>query len=187
MGRRVNAMKKLFLLWMTVFLMVPAFGHSPVSRETLKILFPEAENFVNRKESLTLEQVLKVEKATEDKVQEADKNLTVFVAVVKDPRTNKMKSIGAVLLVDTEGSAGTIDMAVAYNLDGSVKKVFITENKDDKELESEGFLSQLEGKSPSDGWDLERDFQLMGDPASAQALIRTVRRGMYLFLAFMSR
>ena len=180
-------MKKVFLLWMTVFLMVPVLGHSPVSRETLKRLFPEADNFVNRKKSLTPEQVLKVEKATGDKVQEVDKNLTGFVAVVKEPQTNKMKSIGAVLLVGAEGSTGTIDMAVAYNLDGSVKKVFITENKDDKELESEGFLSQLDGRSPSDSWDLERDFQLVGEPASAQALIRAVRRGMHLFLAFISR
>ncbi len=180
-------MKKLFLLWMTVFLTVPALGHSPVSRETLKKLFSEADNFVNRKKSLTPEQVLKVEQATGDKVQEVDKNLTIFVAVVKDPRTNKMKSIGAVLLVDAEGSAGTIDMAVAYNLDGSVKKVFITENKDDKELESEAFLSQLEGRSPSDSWDLEKDFQLVGNPASAQALIRAVHRGMHLLLTSMSR
>jgi len=67
------------------------------------------------------------------------------------------------------------------------KGLIITENQDDKELEYEGFLSQLEGRRPSDSWDLERDFQLVGNPASAQALIREVRRGMHLFLAFMSR
>lgn len=180
-------MKKLYLLWMTLFLTTPAFGHDPISRETLKKLFPEAENFVNRQKSLTPQQILHIEQAAQDKVQEVDKNLTVFVAVVKDPETNKMKSIGAVLLVDTKGTTGYIDLAVAYNLDGSVKKVLVTENENDKQLESESFLGQLEGKSPSDRWDLDKDFQLVGNPASAQALIRAVRRGMYLFLAFMGQ
>ena len=115
-----------------------------------------------------------------------DKDLTVFVAVAKDPQTGKMQSIGAVLMVDAVGAKGSIEIAVGYLLDGSVKKVLIVGNEDSKELESEAFLGQLEGKSPSDGWDLENEFSLVGDHAIAQAVIRAVRRGMHLFLAFMS-
>ena len=90
-------------------------------------------------------------------------------------------------MVDAKGSQGAIDMAVGYSLDGTVRKVLILENGDAKELEAEDFLGQLEGKSPSDGWDLEHEFDLVGHAASAQAVIRAVRRGMHLFLAFMSR
>ena len=181
-------MIKLFLLSLTLFMTVPALGHGDaLSRETLKKFFPEAENFVSRKKSLTPQQLLQVEKASGDEVQAVDKDLTVFVAVAKDPQTGKMQSIGAVLMVDARGAKGAVDMAVGYNLDGSVRKVLIMENKDDKELESEAFLGQMEGKNPSDSWDVERGFQLVGNPASAQAVIRAVRRGMHLFLAFMGR
>lgn len=181
-------MRKLFLLAMTLFMTVPALGHGDaLARETLKKFFPEAENFVSRKKSLTSQQLLQVEKASEDEVQAIDRDLTVFVAVAKDPKTGKMQSIGAVLMVDALGAKGAVDLAVGYNLDGSIRKVLIMENKDDKELESETFLGQLEGKGPSDSWDVENGFRLVGNPASAQAVIRAVRRGMYLFLAFMGR
>ncbi len=181
-------MKKLYVLLLMLFMISPALGHGgSLSRETLEKFFPEADNFVSRKKSLTPQQLLKVEKASEDKVQAVDKDLVVYVAIAKDPQTNKMKSIGAVLMVDAVGAKGTVDLAVGFNLDGSIRKVLIMENKDDKELESEAFLEQLEGKSPSESWDLEKEFRLVGNPASAQAVIRAVRRGMYLFLAFMGR
>jgi hypothetical protein len=181
-------MKKLYVLSLMLFMTVPALGHDDaLTKETLKKFFPEAENFVSRKKSLTPQQLLKVEKASGDEVQAADKDLTVFVAVAKDPQTGKMQSIGAVLMVDAAGAKGAVDMAVGFSLDGSVKKVLIMENEDDKELESETFLGQLEGKGPSDSWDLENEFRLVGNPASAQAVIRAVLRGMHLFLAFMGR
>ncbi len=181
-------MKKLYVLSLMLFMISPALSHEgTLTRETLEKFFPEADNFVSRKKSLTPQQMLQVEQAAEDKVQAVDKDLAVYVAIAKDPQTNKMKSIGAVLMVDAVGAKGAVDMAVGFNLDGSIRKVLIMENKDDKELESETFLEQLEGKSPSDRWDVENEFRLVGNPASAQAVIRAVRRGMYLFLAFMGR
>jgi hypothetical protein len=181
-------MRKLLFLVMTLFMTVPTLGHGgTLARETLKKFFPEAENFVSRKKSLTPQQLLQVEKASGDEVQAVDRDLTVYVAVGKDPQTGKMQSIGAVLMVDAAGAKGAVDMAVGFNLDGSIRKVLVLENLDDKELESETFLGQLEGKGPSDSWDLENGFRLVGNPASAKAVIRAVRRGMYLFLAFMGR
>jgi len=181
-------MRKMLLLAMTLFMTVPALGHGDaLTRETLKKFFPEAENFVSRKKSLTSQQLSQVEKASGDEVQAVDRDLTVYVAVAKDPQTGKLQSIGGVLMVDALGAKGYVDLAVGCNLDGSIRKVLILENLDDKELESETFLGQLEGKGPSDSWDVENGFRLVGNPASAQAVIRAVRRGMYLFLAFMGR
>ena len=74
-------MQKLLLLWVIIFLTVPALGHGGVSREILKQLFPEAENFVNRRKVLTPQQISKVERDSGDSVQKADINLEVFVAV----------------------------------------------------------------------------------------------------------
>ena len=180
-------MKKLFLLGMVLSLSVPAMGHGGINKEILQQLFPEAENFVNRQKTLTAQQISKVENDSGDLVQEEDKHLNVFVAVAKDPETGKMRSIGAVFTVDVGGlPAGHLELVVAYNLDGSVKKILVTENSEDKALESESFLSQIEGKGPSDSWDPEEDFELTGSPESAKALILTVFRGVHLFLAFMS-
>jgi hypothetical protein len=181
-------MKKLYVLSLMLFMAVPALAHEDaLTKETLKKFFPEAENFVSRKKSLTSQQLLQVEKASGDEVQAVDRDLIVFVAVSRNPQTGKMRSIGAVLMVDAAGAKGAVDMAVGFNLDGSVRKVLVMENKDDKELESETFLGQLEGQGLSDSWDLDNGFRLVGDPASAQAVIRAVRRGMHLFQAFMAR
>ncbi len=181
-------MKKLYLLSLMLFMTVPALGHGDaLARETLKKFFPEAENFVSRQKALTSQQLIQVEKASGDEVQEVDRNLMVYVAIAKDPQTGKMQSIGGVVVVDAMGAKGFVDLAVGCNLDGSIRKVVVLENMDDKALESETFLGQLEGKGPSDSWDVENGFQLVGNPASARAVIRAVRRGMYLFLAFMGR
>ena len=180
-------MKRFFLLYITLSLSVPAFGHGGISKEILKQLFPEAENFVNRQKALTAQQISKVEHDSGDLVQEEDKNLNVFVAVAKDPKTGKMRSLGAVFMVDVGGfPVGAIELVVAYNLDGSVKKVLVTENSEDKALQAESFLSQFEGKGPSDNWNPEDNFELAGTPESAEAFIKTVFRGVHLFLAFMS-
>ena len=180
-------MKKLYVLSLMLFLTVPAFGHdAALTKETLKKFFPEAENFVSRKKALTPQQITQVEKASGDEVQAVDRDLTVFVAVAKDPQTGRMKSIGGVLMVDAVGAKGFIDLGVGCNVDGSIRKVIVLDNRDDKELESETFLGQLEGKSPSDSWDLD-GFRLVGNPASAQAVLQAARRGMHLFQAFMAR
>jgi len=179
-------MKKLFLLGMALSLSVPAMGHGGISKEILTQLFPEAENFVNRQKALTAGDVNRVEQGSGDLVQEEDKHLNVFVAVAKDPETGKMRSVGAVFMVDANDfPIGAIELVVACNLDGSVRKVLVTENSQDKGIESESFLSQFEGKGPSDSWDPDKDFELTGNPKSSRAVIKAVVRGVHLFLAFL--
>ena len=180
--------KKLCVLWICLLgLSIPTRAHEGgLSPETLKKLVPEAENFVTRQKALSTQAISKVEQASGTKVQAVDRNLTVYVGIAKDPQTGKTRSVGAVLMVDAKGVLGSIDLVVAYGLDGTVRKVLITKNKDDKSLESAAFLKQLEGKRPSDAWDLQKDFNLAGNPASAREVIIAVRRGMHLLLAFMN-
>lgn len=151
-----------------------------LSRETLEDFFPEAENFVTRKKTLTPAESLRVETLSGDALHEVDKELLVYVALGIDTKTKRYRPIGAVLMVDAEGRTGLIDMIVAFNLDGSVRGVMISNNQDDPRLNSEQFLKQFAGKSPSDSWDVGNDFRLVGDPLSAKAVVLAVRRGMYL-------
>ncbi len=178
-------MKRLLGFWIVLFITASTLGHdTTLSPDILKKLFPEADAFVERQKRLTQQEILQVEQASGDKVQEVDQQLTVSVALVIDDQTNKISSIGAVLMVDASSPEGTIDLVVAYKLDGSVRKVLVPANEAVGLSNSEPFWTQLEGKSPSDGWNPEEDFELGGDPVRARAVIRAVRRGMHLFLAF---
>ena len=156
-----------------------------VTQETLKKFFPEAENFVTRQKTLSPEAIQKLEQVLGARVQDVDKRLTVYVAIAKDAQSGKTRSIGGVVMVDAKGAQGSIDLAIGYFVDGKVKKVIITQNKDDKGLESAAFLKQFEGKGPSDNWD-QKSFSLAENPASGREVIQAVRRGMLLFRAFMS-
>ena len=179
--------KRILTLWLCcICVTASGLAHGGLSPDMLKKLFPEAENFVTRQKTLSAQAVAKVEQSSGAKVQELDKHLTAYVALAKDPQTSKSRSLGAVLMMDAKGTKGAIDLAVAYNLDGTVKKVLIVENKDDKSLESAAFLKQVEGKRPADNWDLQKDFNLGTNPGSAREVILAVRRGMYLFLAFIN-
>ena len=89
-------------------------------------------------------------------------------------------------MIDAAVSAGTVDMVIAYNLDGSVKKVIVMDESTDQSLNSDGFLGQFEGKGLMDGWDPETDFSLTNNSVDSRSLIKAVYRGLHLFLAFLS-
>ena len=90
-------MNKLYVLSLMLFMIVPALSHEGLpARETLEEFFPEADNFVSPRNSLTPQQGLQVEQAFGDKVQAVDKDLVVYVAIANRSQTNKMRSIRAV-------------------------------------------------------------------------------------------
>ena len=166
----------------------PLWAHQPwLSQETLGEFFPEAENFVSRKKTLKPEDIYEIEKLAGDKIHEVDKDLTIYVALGRDAQSGRFRSIGAVLMVDAQGIQGLVDLIVAYELNCTVKKVAIAANEDDQRLESQPFLKQFEGRSLSDSWDPDKDFQLVGNQESARAVVRAVRRGMYLLQSILNR
>ncbi|MBI4444813.1 MAG: hypothetical protein HY645_02790 [Acidobacteria bacterium] len=176
--------KTLFVVLLLWAFLAPVAAHeATLSHATLKTIFPEAENFITRKKVFSAQEVARIEKTLQSTLPEADKNLTMFVAVAKDPKTQKPRSLGAVLMVDAQGAQGPVDLAVSYRMDGSVRKVVVLKNDDDKKLESPSFLRQFEGKGPSSGWEIGKDLQLSGNTTSSKAVILAVRRGMQLFQA----
>jgi hypothetical protein len=181
-------MKNLLALCLVLLVSTTTFGHdATLSEETLKELFPEADGFTERKKSLSPQEILEVERASGDKVQETDKETTLFVALAINDQTLKVQSMGAALMVDVEGPRGFIDLVVAYNLDGSVKKILLTQSEDNQKIRTEAFWDKLVGRGPSDSWDFQKDFGVAGDQGNEQAIILAVRRGMYLFLTFMGQ
>jgi Na+-translocating ferredoxin:NAD+ oxidoreductase RnfG subunit len=149
--------------------------------QTLKRVFPEATGFTLRKKTLTPDQVAKIEQTSQSKMQRNDNPLSYYVALGKPADGSGV--LGTVVMVDTRGPKGLIDLAVGIRRDGTVAKVVVVENKDDAGLSADGFLNQLKGKSAQSAVAVGKDVQYNGDVKAAQALVNAVRRGLNMLAA----
>ncbi len=149
--------------------------------ETLKKVFPEATGFTLRKKTLTPGRLRQAEQLSGSKVQRNDNPLSLYVALGKSGDGSGV--LGTVLMLDTRGPMGGIDLAVGFKRDGSVNRVVVVENADDPGLGSAGFLDQIQGKGLEADLSVGQDIQFSGDAKSAQALLNAVRRGLYFLEA----
>jgi len=149
--------------------------------KTLKSVFPEATGFTLRKKTLSAEQVQKIEQASQSKVQRNDNPLSYYVALGKS--TDGSGVLGTVVVIDTHGPKGLLDLAIGIRRDGTVARVVVVENKDDPGLRGARFLDQINGKSIQSPMAVGRDIQYAGDAKGAQALLNAVRRGLHLLAA----
>ena len=145
--------------------------------ETLKKVFPDATGFTTRKKTLTTEQLKRVEQLSGSKLAKNDNPLTFYVALGK---TGASGVLGMVVMVDTAGPKGAIDLAIGVSRDGSLHRVVVVENGDEPGLAAEGFLSQLKGKTLKAPLSVGQDIRYTGDSKAAQALLGAVRRALYL-------
>ena len=148
---------------------------------TLKKVFPEATGFTLRKKTLTPAQLKRAEQLSGSKVQRNDNPLSIYVALGKAGDGSGV--LGTVLLLDTRGPQGMIDLAVGYKRDGSIYRVVVAENADDPGLGSADFLDQIRGNGLKAALKTGQDIQFSGNAEAAQALLNAVRRGMYFLEA----
>jgi Na+-translocating ferredoxin:NAD+ oxidoreductase RnfG subunit len=150
-------------------------------QQTLKRVFPEATGFTMRKKTLTADQIAKIEQASQSKVQRNDNPLSYYVALGKSADGSGI--LGTVVMVDTRGPKGLLDLAVGIRRDGTVANVVVVENKDDPGLSAEAFLNQLKGKNAKAPMAAGKDIQYSGNPEGAQVLVNAVRRALHLLAA----
>ena len=106
-----------------------------------------------------------------------DNPLTYYVAV------KGQDALGSVVMLDSRGTKGGIDLALGVNKDGSVHKLVVVENNDDKALEQPAFLDQLQGKNSQSALKVGQDVKFSGDVKSAQAVLNAAKRGLLLVAA----
>jgi hypothetical protein len=160
----------------------PLAGHETgFPEKTLKSVFPSATGFTPRKKTLTPEQVKKVEQASGAKLAKNDNPLTVYVALGKPEDGSGI--LGTVILVDAHGPKGVMDLAIGVKRDGTIERVVVTVNNDDKTLSDAAFLDQLKGKTSAAHLALGKDVRHAGDAKAAEALLSAVRRGLHLIAA----
>jgi len=175
----VKLPKVLLLLSLIVPLGAPLGAHEEgFPEKTLKSVFPDATGFTAREKTFTAGQVTQIEKASASKLARNDNPLNFYVALGKPQDGSGV--LGIVVLVDTRGSKGAIDLALGVKRDGTVARVVITENADDKGLSAAAFLDQLKGKSAKSSLMLGKDITFAGDAKAAEAVLGAVRRGLQM-------
>src|SRR3990172_5039719 len=169
----------LLLLVSTLFLASPLPAHEEgFPEKTLKSVFPDATGFTAREKKFTAEQVKQIEQASASKLARNDNPLNFYVALGKSPDGSGV--LGIVVLVDTRGPKGAVDMAIGVKRDGTVARVVVTENADDKGLSAAAFLDQFKGKNAKSPLVLGKDIQYAGDAKAAAAVLSAVRRGLQM-------
>ena len=187
MNRITGKFRKLWIAAFCSALCVLALGVSLPAHETgfpehtLKNVFPTATGFTLRKKTLSPDQIAKVEQASESKVQHNDNPLSFYVALGKS--ADGAGVLGTVVMVDTRGPKGALDLAVGIRRDGTVARIVVVANQDEPGLSADKFLAQIEGKNAQSLATLANDLQYSGNAQSAQALVNAVRRAVHLLAA----
>ena len=170
-------MRRTLIVGLLLFAVALPAHETGFPEETLKKVFPDATGFTTRKKTLTTEQLQRVEQLSGNKVAKNDNPLTFYVALGK---TGASGVLGMVVMVDTAGPKGAIDLAIGVNRDGSLHRVVVVENGGDPALAADGFLNQLKGKTLKASLNVGQDISYTGDSKAAQALLGAVRRALYL-------
>jgi hypothetical protein len=157
----------------------PSWAHEEGFPEaTLRSIFPSATGFTPRQRAFTATQVKQIEQAAASKFQSNDNPLRFYVALGKSADGSGV--LGTVVIVDASGPKGTIDMALGVKRDGTIERVIITENPDEKNLGEAAFLDQFKGKSAQSQLMLGKDITYSGTALSAEALLSAVRRSLHM-------
>jgi hypothetical protein len=145
---------------------------------TLKSIFPSATGFTPRQRAFTPSQVNQIEQASASKLQRNDNPLRFYVALGKSPDGSGV--LGTVVIVDAIGPNGHIDMALGITRDGTIERVIVTENADERALGEAAFLNQFTRKSVKSPLVLGKDIAYPGTAKSAEAVLDAVRRSLHM-------
>ena len=176
---RMKTMRLGIVALFSLFLALALPAHETgFPEKTLKKIFPEATGFTLRKKALLPEQLQRIEQLTGSKVQRNDNPFSYYVALGKS--VDGSGALGSVVMIDTRGPKGAIDLAIGIRRDGAVSRVVVVENADDPGLAADKFLDQIKGKTMQAPLAVGKDLQYAGDAKAATALLNAVRRGLHL-------
>ncbi len=154
-------------------------------------VFPKAKDFKKRQVTLSAAQIARVEKATGSKIGVEDKSPTFYIAygivessvLDEESKSDEVKSIGAVVFIDTVGARGNMEVNVAIDTKGKLHSVSFWKNKEGKKLESKEFLKQFNAKKkPTDLFQVGKDITTApGAKKASQATATATKKGWLMF------
>ncbi|MCE2396193.1 hypothetical protein J4G02_16685 [Candidatus Poribacteria bacterium] len=139
---------------------------TPLPREKLMSILPNATNFVEKKADLTPEKVTSIEAEIGTKLRPEDLKPTFYIAV----NENK-KPIGLALFVSVKGPNDLISGGVGLDMTGKVVKVGVHKHNEIAGIANDEFLKQFSGKGIEDKFKVGEDIEpFAGEQAASQAV-----------------
>ena len=137
-----------------------------LSNSRLASMFQKAENFEEKRVTLSEEKAASIEKKIGAKLLEGDRNPKFYIAY-----NDKKKPMGLVRFVKVKGPHGIISGGVALNMSGKVVKVDVYKHKESSKIGEKAFLSQFIGKGIDDKFKLGKDIKpVEGEAEASQAV-----------------
>ena len=134
-------------------------------REKLTALFPNAQDFKERKADLTPEKVTSIKEEIGTKLQPEDLKPTFYLAYEDN------KPAGLALFVNVKGPNGVISGGVGLDIKGKVVKVKVYEHNEVADIADDEFLKQFNGKGIDDKFKVGEDVEPVdGARAASQAV-----------------
>lgn len=165
-----------FPLWLGLALMLllvqPGWTHGgqALSKETLKKLFPQADNFVTKPLGLSAEQRKKIETRLGAKLEDHDLKAPAYIA------SSKGRSVGIVWATDAHLKRGNADVIVGVGLDGKVTGVVLDHSKV-AGLDKPAYLDQYKKLTTKSAFQQGKDLQaLAGQEPSSKMIAAAVKK-----------
>lgn len=139
---------------------------TPLPREKLASIFPNAANLVEKKAVLTPEQVTSIEAEIGAKLRPEDLKPIFYIAFNENENP-----IGLVLLLAVKGPNGLISGGAGLDMTGKVVKVEVHKHSEVAGVADDKFLKQFNGKGIEDKFKVGEDIEpLAGEQAASQAV-----------------
>ncbi len=173
--------KKLLYFILTIFLLVysSAFAHEKKWPERrLRQAWPEAQSFTSKQISLTSGQISEL-KAEGIQTDSKEKSPIFYIAQLKDPTTQKLTNLGAILFIDETGDNGLMEISGAMGTDAQLKKINIWESSENSLVSKDEFLKQFVGRSAKDTFVVEKDYKpIAGAPKASEAVAKAAQKAL---------
>ncbi len=150
-------LKSMMVLSLTLILSASAHEKKwPEKR--LRQVWPEATSFTSKQISLSPSQISEL--GSEGiKIGSEDRSPTFYFAQEKTSTSDKPKTVGIILFVDSFGANGKMEITVGMGSDAKTKKIDIWEHSENSLVAKEEFLKQFIGKTSKDSFVENKDYQ----------------------------
>lgn len=171
------------------------FGSWEITRGYLLELFPDATNFLKRKETYSAQQVKEIEAYLGFKLYPEDKTPEFFIAV--DESSGKKRLLGVAIFIDPRVKSGLLDgkvtqieVGIGVDSKGAVQGVRLFDYKGSRALTQVKFLDQLVGKTLDSDFSVGSDKSIKpvaGEEEESQLVANAAREALYLMKISLGR
>jgi hypothetical protein len=158
-------------------------SENPISEKTPSLFFPNAQNFVLKKPTLSTEIVSAIESALGAKLKPSDLTPTFHIAT----NVNK-KPLGTVLFLDVDSPRGELKGGIGLNMQGKVVRVEIYDDREVADLMAKDFLDQFTGMGIEDAFQVGEDVQpISGQEKVSKSVALLPRKALLMTYALFAK